>query len=46
MVRGLSIWGYEAEIDDLLDNAQDDLAPDEYQKLLDVIAQMLEERKG
>lgn len=46
MRRGLLVWGYEVEVEDLLDDAQDDLTPDEYQNLLNAIAQVIEERKG
>ena len=44
-MTGLTVYGFEAEIDELLDNACNELSPEDFRKLLADIAKMLEERE-
>lgn len=44
-MTGFSVYGFETEIEELLDKACNELDPAEFRKLLADIAQMLDERK-
>lgn len=44
MMTGLTVYGFETEIEELLDEACNELDPADYKKLLADVARMLDER--
>ena len=43
-MRGYTVYGYASEIEELLDDACNELSPKAYQKLLDDLAEMIDDR--
>lgn len=41
----MSLYDYAMEINDLLDKALNELSPEDYERLLDSVSQMLAERE-